>query len=151
MCEPTTIVMAVSAVVGIATAAYSAQQQKKAVEQAAAVQQKQIDDSASAEKEDRIRAARDARSQARAAAAEAGIAGGSVDALLNDAFMQSGRDVSRIEKNRQNGVDASNAEASGRIRTSNAEAIGQIVNSATDFYTDYSKASIAKSNLTITG
>lgn len=134
--------MGVTALVGVATAAFQMNEQKKAAEEAAKVEQEQINDVAASEMEDRIRAAREARATARAASAEAGVAGASVDALINDAFMQSGRDVSRIEKNRQNGVASSDAEAAARIRDSNAQGISTIANTAVNFYGDYSKLKV---------
>lgn len=136
MCEPTTVMIGLSAL-SIAMTAYAANEQKKATNAAAAVQQQQINDQASAETDNRIREAREARARARVGAAESGVMGGSVDALMSDILFQSGRDVSLIEKNRKNGAMASETERLGRNRVTNAEAAGRIVNTVTSSYNSY--------------
>lgn len=130
MCEPTTIAMVTMAVVSAATAVYSANQSKHAVEDQLKEQQKQTDQAASAQMEDRVKAAREARAAARAAAAESGVMGNSVDAQLNDITFQAGRDVSRIEKNRENGVNAAGVEASSRIAEINGQLTSSLAQSA---------------------
>lgn len=126
MCEPATITMVAVAVIGAATAAYTANQNKHAVEDQLKEQQKQTDQVASAQMEDRVKAAREARAAARAAAAESGVSGNTADAQLNDIVFQASRDVSRIEKNRENGFNEAGVGAAARI----GEINGQLTASA---------------------
>lgn len=130
MCEPTSIAMAATAVVSAAMAVRSANQQKHAVEAGMKLQQQQIDQSASANTEDRMAAAREQRASARAAAAEVGVSGNSTDAVLSDILMQSGRDVSRIEKNRQNGIAESSAQARAKFGEINGQLVASLGDSA---------------------
>ncbi|MBA2077049.1 hypothetical protein [Rhodanobacter sp. PCA2] len=125
MCEPTTITLAATSVLSAAMAVRNANQQKHAVEAQAKRQQDQINQQASAQVQDRMTAARQARASARAAAAESGVSGNSVAAQLNDFMQQAGTDVARIEKNRQNG----NAETSIAAKSRFAEINGQLTSS----------------------
>lgn len=122
MCEPTTIVMATTAIVSAAMAVRNANQQKHAVEAQAKAQHQQVNEAAGAQMQDRMDAARQARASARAAAAEAGVSGNSVAAQLNDLMQHSATDVARIENNRQNGT----AETSIVARSRSAEINGQL-------------------------
>lgn len=122
--------MAAMAAVSAATAMYSANQSKHAVEAQLKEQQRQTNESASAQMEDRVKAAREARAAARAAAAESGVVGNSADAQLNDIRFQAGRDVSRIEKNRVNGITQASAEAAGRFAEINGQLTASLVKSA---------------------
>lgn len=130
----------VAAVMTVGTAAYDANQKKIATERSAKAQQKQVDAGAQSQTEDRIKATREQRASARAASAESGASGNSTEAILNDIMMQSGRDVSRIEKNRENGILASQQQA----RSANSEINGQLVagigdtvSSGVDAYSKY--------------
>lgn len=123
MCDPVSISLAVAS---IAISAYEANQQKHAAAQTAKVQQQQIDAKAQASTNDRLKQAREARASARAAAADAGVSGNSVNEQLNNIMMQSGRDVSRIEANRQSGVAAS----SQQLKATTSEINGQLAASA---------------------
>jgi hypothetical protein len=127
MCEPTTITAVTLAVVSAATAAYAANQNKHAVEDQLKEQQKQTNQAASAQMEDRVKAAREARAAARAAAAESGVAGNSVDAQLNDIVFQASRDVSRIEKNRENGYNEAGVGAAARIGEINGQLTASLI------------------------
>lgn len=111
------------AVVAAGAAVYSANQQKHALEKQAKFQQEQTDQAAMAQTDDRIKAAREQRAAARAASAESGASGNSSDAIINDIMMQSGRDVSRIEKNRENGQ----LENQQQVRSRTSEINGQLV------------------------
>jgi hypothetical protein len=128
MCEPATILAITTAALSTGVALYGANQQKHALEAQATAQQQQIDQAASASTEDRMKAAREQRASARAAAAESGVSGNSADAILNDMMMQEGRDVSRIEKNRENGI----AETSAEVRAKTGEINGQLIASLSD-------------------
>ncbi|MBB6246347.1 hypothetical protein [Rhodanobacter sp. A1T4] len=134
------ITAGVLAVVGAASAVYSANQQQKALNQQAQIQQDQINQGASAQTDDRLKQAREQRASARAASAESGASGNSTDAILNDLLMQSGRDVSRIEKNRENGQ----LESQQEVRSKTGEINGQLVaglagsaNSGANAYSNY--------------
>lgn len=122
MCEPTTITMVAMAVLAAGASVYSANQQKHAMEDQLKLQQKQTDEAASAQMEDRLKAAREQRAAARAASAESGVSGNSVDAVLSDIQFQAGRDVSHIEKNRENGQ----LQNSQQARSRSAEINGQL-------------------------
>jgi hypothetical protein len=122
MCEPVSITAGVLAVLAAGTAVYSANQQKHAMEDSLKLQQEQTDEAASAQTDDRLKAAREQRAMARAASAESGASGNSMDAVLNDIMMQSGRDVTRIEKNRENGQLQNTQQA----RSRSAEINGQL-------------------------
>lgn len=123
MCEPASITMGVMAVLAAGASVYQANQQKHALEDQMKVAQQQTDQAAMAQTDDRIKAAREQRAAARAASAESGASGNSTDAILNDILMQSGRDVSRIEKNRENGQ----IETQQQARSRTAEINGQLV------------------------
>jgi hypothetical protein len=123
MCEPASITMGVMAVLSAGSAIHSANQQKHALEDQMKYQQQQTDQAAMAQTDDRIKAAREQRAAARAASAESGVSGNSTDAILTDILMQSGRDVSRIEKNRENGQ----LETQQQARSRTAEINGQLV------------------------
>jgi len=129
MCEPATITMVAVAAVGALTAAYTANQNKHAVEDQLKEQQKQTDQAASAQMEDRVKAAREARAAARAAAAESGVSGNTADAQLNDIVFQASRDVSRIEKNRENGFNEAGVGAAARIGEINGQLTAAVVQS----------------------
>lgn len=132
MCGPLVIpiAMAVTAAISAGMAIKSSNDQKHALEAQAKLQQQQTDQAAQAQTMDRMQAARQARASARAAAAESGISGNSSDAVLNDIMMQSGRDVSRIELNRENGVAATSQEVRSRTSEINGQLTASLANSA---------------------
>jgi hypothetical protein len=123
MCEPASITMGVMAVLSAGVAVYNANEQKHALEDQMKLQQEQTDQGAQAQTNDRLKQAREQRAAARAASAETGASGNSADAILTDLLMQSGRDVSRIEKNRENGQLANQQQA----RNASAQINGQLV------------------------
>ncbi|KRE92461.1 hypothetical protein ASG87_00650 [Frateuria sp. Soil773] len=122
MCEPTTIALATMAALSAATAIYASNEQKHATEDQLKLQQKQQDAAAQVQTNDRLKAAREARASARAAAAEVGLSGNSAQAILQDIQMQAGTDVSRIEKNRESG----NIEATQQAKSRFAEINGNL-------------------------
>ena len=144
MCAVAAIPYIAMAAAAAGTAAYGANQQKIATERQMRFKQRQIDDSAQAQTDDRLNAAREQRAAAKAASAESGVSGNSSTAILNDILMQSGRDVSRIEKNRENGQ----LETQQQARSRTSEINGQLVAGAASLgassgsgmyatYTDY--------------
>lgn len=133
----------VAAVMAVGTAAYDANQRKISTERTAKAQQLQIDAGSRAQTDDRLKAAREQRSAARAASAESGASGNSTDAIINDVMMQSGRDVSRIEKNRENGMLESQQQARSRYGEINGQLVGtagDVVNSGVSAYSKYKVA-----------
>jgi hypothetical protein len=130
MCDPISITAGVVALASAGSAMYSANQQKHALEDQMKVQQKQTDEQASAQTDDRLKAAREQRAAARAASAESGTSGNSSDAILQDIMMQSGRDVSRIEKNRENGQLETQQQAKGRTAEINGNLVAGIAGAA---------------------
>lgn len=134
MCEPVTIA---TLAIGAATAVYSHNQQVKAIEQATAAQQEQINAQAAQKTHERMQEARALRASARAAAAEAGVAGNSVDIFLNDIMGQAGQDVSLIETNRRAGVEASAAESRARSRAAQTQMYGQLAQTGLGAYSGY--------------
>lgn len=144
MCGPLAIPI-IMAVTAVATTAYtidSANKQQSALNKAAQTQQDQIDAGASQQTEDRLKAAREQRASARAASAESGASGNSTDAILSDLMMQSGRDVSRIEKNRENGIIESQQEARSKTGEINGQLISGIASSAQTGMSAYSNYKI---------
>ncbi|PTR33019.1 hypothetical protein C8J98_104230 [Luteibacter sp. OK325] len=120
----------IMAVMSAAATVYGANQQKHATEEALKLQQKQTDEAASAQTEDRVRVAREQRAAARAASAESGLSGNSTNAILSDIAMHSGRDVSRIEKNRENGQIENRQQARSRSAEINSQLISGVVGAA---------------------
>jgi cytoskeletal protein RodZ len=129
------------AVASAAAAVYSANQQRHAVEDQMKQEQKQTNEAASAQTEDRMRAAREQRAAARAASAESGVTGNSADAVISDIQMQSGRDVSRIEKNRENGIAESTQQARARGDEINGQLTQSLISSASSAYSGARTAS----------
>ena len=142
MCEPVSITAGIMAVVAAGAAVYSANQQKHALEQQMKIQQQQTDQQAQAQTDDRLKAAREQRAAARAASAESGVSGNSSDAILNDLLMQSGRDVSRIEKNRENGQLETLQQARSRTAEINGQLASGLASSAASGYSAYSARTI---------
>lgn len=132
--------MGVSAVIGL----IGAKKQGDANNKAAKIQQQEIDQQASVAMVDRVAEGRAARASARAAAAESGVSGNSLDSIINDAYMQTGKDVSIIEKNRQNGIASSVAENGARNSAVNAEAGTQVINAGLSAYSNHTKLKISK-------
>jgi hypothetical protein len=132
MCGPLVvpIIMGVTAVLGAGAAVYSKNQSKHALEDQMKLQQEQTDQGAQAQTDDRQKAAREQRAAARAASAESGSVGNSTDAILNDLMMQSGRDVSRIEKNRENGQLETQQQARSRTAEINGNLVTGLAGSA---------------------
>lgn len=148
MCEPVSITAGILAVVGAASAVYSANQSQKALNQQAQTQQNQIDQQASVQTDDRLKQAREQRAAARAASAESGASGNSTDAILNDLMMQSGRDVSHIEKNRENGQLESRQQVRSQSSEINGQLISGLVGSAKSGANAYSTYKIKTDNPT---
>lgn len=149
MCEPVSITMGIMAVVAAGAAVYSANQQKHAMEDTLKLQQKQTDQAASAAMDDRLKAAREQRAAARTASAESGVSGNSSNAILTDLLMQSGRDVSRIEKNRENGqleniqqARSRSSEINGQLATGLAGAASSGANAGASGYAKTHPATI---------
>jgi len=110
MCEPTTIIMGVSAVVGAVAANKNAKDQSKNMAAQAAAKGKQQTAAAGAKSGERTKQARAERSRLRVAAGESGVAGQSFEAQLMDSAFQEDSDLAMIENNLGNAGDANNAQ-----------------------------------------
>ncbi|WAC60787.1 virion core protein, T7 gp14 family [Brevundimonas sp. SL130] len=95
---------------GIVAQVRSAKKQEAAIREQLAVSQTEIDNKATAEINDRQRAARREQARIKVAAGQAGLQlGGSIDSLLQDSLMQAGLSEERTLDNRateQRGVTA---------------------------------------------
>lgn len=119
MCEPVTI-MTTLAIATTAASIVSEVQSAKAQEKAIRAQLEQtnteINQKASAEVNDRQRAARREQARIKVAAGEAGLQlGGSIDQLLSDSLMQAGLSHERTSQNRENELLSANAEANSML------------------------------------
>lgn len=137
MCEPTTIMLAISAasaVTSYVSANQNAEAQAKASNDATAlsyeqntVRQGQINDQSALDKSERVKQGMLERAKMATIAGESGALGLSSDRLLADSFMQEGTDIASLEKNRQNnqvqtGYANRQAEATGKSEINKAEA-----------------------------
>lgn len=112
MCEPTTIIAAVSAVAGLASQAKAASAQAEAIAQAqlasneaTARQYQQVQGQAAEQVSERAKEAMIERGRLRVFAGESGLAGVSVDRIINVSRFNEGSDMATIEANRRNTVD----------------------------------------------
>lgn len=115
MCEPTTAMLAITAITAGASyvaadkqadaqeAAIEASQQ--ATELANAAQIEELNGSTMDEKSDLAREAMVRRGQLRVATGESGVGGLVVDSLMQDVDAQTGRAISRVEENRLRGIE----------------------------------------------
>lgn len=142
MCEAISATTAMWLMAGTAAAtaaytAYSANKQGQINNKIAQQQQDEIDQAAQVDREQRMKEARALRAQARVASADAGVAGNSVSALMDDVMFQAGTDAALIEKNRRNGVRASGLENQARNRELRSQAGAQIIGSASSMASTY--------------
>ena len=117
MCEPATIMLAISAastLAGASAASKNAKNQIALTNQAMSDQQVQSNLQASGQKMDRAKQAEAERARLRVAAAESGISGITPGTLLMDSFMQQGQDVSNIAFNADSRSNAATQEALAR-------------------------------------
>lgn len=115
MCEPATLSLLAMATTAasIATQAVSARNQEKAIEAQTEAAEKETRGAATAELNERQRAARREQSRIKVAAGQAGLnLGGSVDTLLQDSMMQAGLAGEATRDNMHNRVASQQAEAS---------------------------------------
>lgn len=120
--------------------AYKGYESEKATTKAIAAQrQQQIDESAQVQELQRRKQAEARAAQIRTSAAQSGVGGNSVAAMLNDVMFQSGQDVSLIEKNRQWGISANQTEAWARNQESTANLASSLSSSAMSGLNSYSQ------------
>lgn len=148
MCEPVSIVTAAVAIVG---AVYSADQQRKNARRqerlqrrASKIQEDQIQAENDRKADLTMRQARAERARLRAASAESGLAGISIEDTLNNVDMQAGTDLAYIETNRYNNIANSRLNqqsALNSIQQPDWVATGlQIAGAATGSYADYQQS-----------
>lgn len=110
MCEPTTIIMGVSAVYGAVAARKNAKTQSANMAKQAAAQAEQQHAANSSKAGERVKMARAERARLRVAAGESGVSGQSFEAQMMDAAFQADSDLAQIEQNNANAGDATNAQ-----------------------------------------
>lgn len=150
MCEPVSATAAAWMAAGTfaassAVALYAKNQQNHAIAATAKLQQEQTNDQAQQQTNERIAQAREARAKTRVAAAESGLVGNSLDAVMSNIQMQEGMDVSLVEKNRENQNVSTKFNASSQKAANNTRAGVQIAKSAAGSYGQY-QTSVAQIN-----
>lgn len=144
MCEPTTIALVATTVITAMTAVYAGQQQKKTNKAIAQQQQQQNDEAAQVKTNQRAKEAAAMAAQVRTSAAESGVSGNSIGAMLDDIQFQSGQDISLINKQRQWGSDATRTELWARNQQATSQMIGGVANAAASGYSQYNRYKIAQ-------
>lgn len=135
MCEPTTIMLAISAasaglsyVEGQSTARRMAEASNESTELAYQQENErlqQVNEQSALDKSERIKQGMLERAKVATIAGESGALGLSSDRLVLDSFMQEGTDIASLEKNRlnqekQSGWSNKQAEATGQSNNNNA-------------------------------
>ena len=119
ICDPVTIAISLAVATtaaGIVSEVRAAKSQTKAITTQLATTNKQIDQKATAELNDRQRAARREQARVKVAAGEAGLQlGGSIDLLLKDSLMQAGLAAERTNQNADNERLNATAEANSML------------------------------------
>lgn len=117
--------------------------QEKALRKAQTIQEKQIFDQKSLQANERIHQAQAERARLRAASAETGLTGVSIDDTLNNTDFHAGVDVANIAQGNANATNASRSDLQSRlnsIKQPDYIAAGlQIASSAADAYADAHK------------
>jgi len=137
MCDPTTAMLAISAVsdgASYISGTQTAERQADASNKATAlsyeqnnVRQQQINEQSALDKSERTKQGQLERAKLATIAGESGALGLSSDRLLADSFMQEGTDIASLEKNRLNNQTQTNysnrqAQASGQSNNNQAAA-----------------------------
>jgi hypothetical protein len=100
----------------IVTEVKSAKANEKAIREQLVVAEKEVNDKATAEVNDRQRAARREQARIRVAAGQGGLQlGGSIETLLQDSLMQSGLAEERLNDNRTNELANVRSEANSML------------------------------------
>ena len=117
MCEPTSIIMAVTAIAGAVQQNRNAKKQQKAVNDASAQRDKEILISNSIKGNARVKAARAARARIKAAGAESGVEGNSIDSLLSNEDFASGMDIAHLGMDTSLARDANHHATQSRLNS----------------------------------
>lgn len=129
------VAMAVIAAYGAYTTKENARKQEKAYRQAQAVQEDQTRDQISVQANERTRQARAERARLRAASAESGVSGLSIDDILNNVDFQSGMDISNMQANQSNRVNASRANLQSSLNgIEQPDYLGEALNAGMQIY-----------------
>lgn len=138
MCEPATITMgllAVSSAYTLYSTKENARRQERAFRKAQEVEEDQIRDQASVDANERNRQARAERARLRATSAESGVAGLSIDDILNDVDFQAGMDIANMETNLTNRVNASRTGLGSRLNSiEQPDYLGETLNAGLRIY-----------------
>lgn len=153
MCDPISMTVAAvaTAAAGVVTQVQAAKRQEAAIRDQLAISQKEIDNKATAELNDRQRAARREQARIRVAAGQAGLQlGGSIDSLLQDSLMQAGLAGERTLDNRaaeQRNVAAEANSMLSRVERPTLLGAGlQIANAGMNGYSQGKSMQIARRN-----
>lgn len=117
MCEPTSIIMGISAAAGLYQTKKNAKAQERATQAASVQRAKEINISNSIKADDRAKKARAARARLKAAAASSGVEGLSIESILNNESFAAGTDVSNIALNTSLAVDANTTATQSRLNS----------------------------------
>lgn len=119
MCEPVSIMTGLavaSAAASVVTQVRAAKKQEAAIRDQLAQSEREINNKATAEINERQRAARREQARIKVAAGQAGLQlGGSIDLLLKDSLMQAGLAEERIEENRTTELRGVRSEANSML------------------------------------
>ena len=146
-----TVAAVATAAAGVVTQVQAAKRQEAAIRDQLAISQKEIDNKATAELNDRQRAARREQARIRVAAGQAGLQlGGSIDSLLQDSLMQAGLAGERTLDNRaaeQRNVAAEANSMLSRVERPTLLGAGlQIANAGMNGYSQGKSMQIARRN-----
>ncbi|MDJ1139630.1 virion core protein, T7 gp14 family [Marinicella marina] len=117
MCEPTTILLATTAIAGAVQADRNASKQRKAYRKASRQKEKEINRSQSIKAQNEATRARNARAKIKARAAGSGASGLSISSLLNNADMQIGTDLATIEGNRELQIEGNDQQLQSNLNS----------------------------------
>lgn len=138
MCEPTTILTAVSLVsagYGLYQTDRNADRQERAYRQAQEEQEEQLLDQLGAEATDRAKLARRERARLRAMSAESGLAGLTLDTLVNQESFDEGFDISRMTHNTNNAMRSSRTRLNSNLNSiEQPDYIGTALNTGLQIY-----------------
>lgn len=136
MCEPTTVALMMAAAYATKSVVDTVAQRRAYDDQEAAIREQlaaledEINETESAEVNDRLRTARKEQARIKVAAGEAGLQlGGSVSLLLTDSLMQAELSNDRTDENAERQLHAGRREANSMLsRVSAPTVLGGIVN-----------------------
>jgi hypothetical protein len=115
MCEPTTLMLAASAIASVVGTAQAATAQQSALTASTNQQYKQINDQAAQEQSQHAIQTNAEQAKIRVAAGESGVGGASVAAQMMDVLFQQSYDTGLINKNRSNALEAAQTGSQAKM------------------------------------